>query len=76
MNGKKQKFNTSFQREGQLPQHLSQKPQSMSSCLSWTLGMPISKLVTVDRVTGYADWLKSIKAAAGAEDRVSPSQPT
>lgn len=28
------------------------------------------------RVTGYTDWLKSIKAATGAEDEVSPSQHT
>lgn len=35
---------------------------------------PISKLVTVDRVRGCADWLKAIKAATGAEDGVSPSQ--
>lgn len=28
------------------------------------------------KVTGYADWLKSIKAATGAKDGVSPSQHT
>ena len=45
-------------------QHLSQKPQGMSSCLLWTLVTCISKLVAVDWVTVYADWLKLIKAAS------------
>lgn len=48
--------------------------EAESSWLSWILVMPITS--PCGKVTGYADWLKSFKAASGAEDGVSPSQHT
>lgn len=40
--------------------------EAESSWLSWTWSC--LSLVPVGKVTGYADWLQSIKAAIGAED--------